>query len=229
MKRILILGGSSSVAAPFLQRALAEGYEITATTRNHDFQLEKPNLHWEYLDLDSEQSILNFLASVSNIKFNIIFDFIGKTSEANSQIFDLVDLDKYFESQVTNHVFLLLRILELLSMDGVLINLSSRSVEYGSFDIPYAASKAALHNSYFSIRNKLSHEQKVINLISGLIVDSTMFKEMSLETRLSHQNRADTELITVERFADKLIELCRNINSKKLNRYSLIKIGPDYE
>lgn len=229
MKKILVLGGTSSLAAAFFQRALADGYEITATTRNLDYQLEKLNLKWEYLDLDLEQSIFDLIDSLNNVKFDLIIDFIGKTSKSNTQMIDLEDLEKYFKSQVTNHVFLLLKIQELLSFNGALINLSSRSVEYGSFDIPYAASKAAIHNSFFSIKNKLSQEQKVINLISGLIIDSTMYKEMSSETILNHQNRADSELITVEEFTDKLIEICRSLNTKKIDRYSLIKIGPDYE
>lgn len=229
MKKVLVLGGSSSVAENFLIKALTEGYEITATTRKKEFCLEKSSLRWEYLDLDSEHSILNFIASVSEIKFDVILDFIGKTSKSESQNFDFADLNNYFKSQITNHVYLLLRIKELLSVNGSLIYLSSRSVEYGSFDIPYAASKAAIHNSFFSLKNKLLSGQKIINVLSGLIEDSTMFKEMSTETILSHQKRAGAELITIEKFAVELIELCRNLNDEKFSKYSLLKIGPDYE
>ena len=77
---MLILGGTSSLAHPFLQLALDEGYEITATSRKESNLMKHPHIHWENLDLDSEKSVLNFIDSISRFKFQFIFDFIGKTS-----------------------------------------------------------------------------------------------------------------------------------------------------
>lgn len=229
MKRMLILGGTSSLATPFLQIALDSGYEITATTRTSKNLLGNSGLNWENLDLDSEESVINFTHSVSSSNFDFIFDFIGKTSGIDSQNFDLLNLKEYFRSQITNHVFLLLKIQRLLTLEGSLINISSRSVKHGSFDIPYVAAKAAVHNSVFSIKDKLLEKQKTINIVSGLIENSTMFNQMSSENIISHRNRAGTGLVTTGAFAGELIKLCREIEDKKFDKYSEIIIGSDYE
>jgi short-subunit dehydrogenase involved in D-alanine esterification of teichoic acids len=229
MKRMLILGGTASIACPFLQMALDSGYEITATTRASQNLLSNSKLNWEYLDLDSEESVIKFIHSISTFNFNFIFDFIGKTSELNSQNFELIDLKEYFSSQITNHVFLLLNIQRLLTLDGSLINVSSRSVKHGSFDIPYAAAKAAVHNSVYSIKDKLLGKQKIINVICGLIENSRMFNQMSPENIISHRNRASTGLITVEAFAIELIKLCEDVKDENSTTYSEILIGSDYE
>jgi NADP-dependent 3-hydroxy acid dehydrogenase YdfG len=229
MKKMLILGATSSMARPFLELALNKGYEVTATTRTSKNFPEGLGLNWEYLDLDSEESVNKFINLTSNLKFDFIFDFIGKTSNLGYQKFELMDVEKYFSSQITNHIFLLLKIQKSLTSDGSLVNISTRSVKYGSFDILYAAAKAAVHNSVFSINDKLQGKQKTINIVSGLIENSTMFNQMSPENINSHRNRARTELITIEVFAKELIKICRDIDDGKLNKYSEIVIGSDYE
>ena len=229
MKRMLILGGTSSLAKPFIQLALEEGYQITATTRKPDELLKVANINWERLDLESEQSILNFIRSVSKFKFDFIFDFIGKTSNFGEQEIDLLGINNYISSQISNHIYIILKVYKLLTPEGALINISTRSVEHGSFDIAYAASKAAIHNSVFSIKEKLSENQKVINVVSGLVENSTMFKQMAPDNILSHRIRANKELLTVESFANELINLCREKKDGQLSKYSMIKIGPDYD
>ena len=56
-----------------------------------------------------------------------------------------------------------------------------------------------------------------------------MFNEMTAENILSHRNRADKKLLTVENFAIQLIAICKEIKNGKFAKYSVIKIGPDYE
>lgn len=229
MKRILVLGGTSSIAKPFLKLALTEGYEVTATTRDSKNSSDNSRLHWESLNLDSKQSVHEFINSINQIEFDFIFDFIGKTSGFDLQDFDSTSLEQYFNAQITNHVYLLLKIQKQLVQNGSLINISSRSVEHGSFDIPYAISKASIHQFVFSTRNRISKDQNVVNVVSGLIQNSTMFNEMSLETKTNHQHRASAELITVENFVIELFKLCKDLEDGKYTSYALIKIGPDYE
>jgi hypothetical protein len=52
---------------------------------------------------------------------------------------------------------------------------------------------------------------------------------MTAENISSHRNRADTELLTVEKFANELLVICRESKDRKFNKYSMIKIGPNYE
>ena len=93
---MLVLGGTSSLAHPFLQLALDEGYEITATSRKESNLMKHPHIHWENLNLDSEKSVLNFIDSINRFKFQFIFDFIGKTSSIEEHEIDLLKLKKYF-------------------------------------------------------------------------------------------------------------------------------------
>ena len=86
-----------------------------------------------------------------------------------------------------------------------------------------------MHNSVYSIKDKLLGKQKIINVICGLIENSTMFNQMSPENINSHRNRASTGLITVEAFAIELIKLCEDVKDENSTTYSEILIGSDYE
>jgi NADP-dependent 3-hydroxy acid dehydrogenase YdfG len=229
MKKILILGATSSLATPFLKRALSENYEIYATTRISKNLINNTKLNWKYLDLNSQSSVNIFLRSFKDIKFDIVFDFIGKTSNFELHEIEIIKLDEYFNAQITNHIYLLLQIQKLINPNGVFVNISTRSVKHGSFDIPYVAAKSAIHNSIFSLKDKISENQKIINIVSGLIENSTMFNQMSAENISSHRNRADKNLLTLDEFANILIELCKDIENNKYIKYSEIIIGPDYD
>ncbi len=229
MKNMLILGATSSLARPFLNVAHDGGFGITATNRSSVNLFENSNLKWLPLDLDSQNSINSFLESIANNKFDLIIDFIGENSQFDLNNLELTKLNKYFSAQIANHTFLLLKIHSLINPKGALINISTRSVKYGSFDIPYAAAKSAIHNTVFSLRDKFLENQKVINIVSGLIENSSMFNQMTLENISSHRKRAVKELLTPVEFANTLIEICKNIQSNEYSNYSEILIGPDYE
>lgn len=229
MKNMLILGATSSLARPFLNIALDEGFGVTATNRNSVNLFENSNLKWLHLDLEYQNSINSFLESIANKKFDLIIDFIGENSQLELHNLELIKLNKYFSAQITNHIFLLLKIQSLINPNGNLINISTRSVKYGSFDIPYAAAKSAIHSTIFSLRNKFLENQKVINVVSGLIENSSMFNQMTLENISKHRERAVKELLTPLEFAKALIEICKNTKENEYSNYSEIFIGPDYE
>lgn len=229
MKNMLILGATSSLARPFLNIALDEGFGVFATNRNSVSLFENSNLKWLHLDLESQNSINRFLESIANKKFDLIIDFIGENSQLELHNLEIIKLNKYFSAQITNHIFLLLKIQSLINPNGALINMSTRSVKYGSFDIPYAAAKSAIHSTIFSLRNKFLENQKVINIVSGLIENSSMFNQMTLENISNHRQRAVKDLLTPVEFANALIEICKNTKDNEFNNYSEIIIGPDYE
>ena len=219
---LLIVGGTSSLSPQILDHAIANGYTVTATSRSN----KKPrseNVRWINFDLEAENEPQNFLNNIKGESYTHIIFLIGETS-----------LEYKNKSQYLNLHFS--RTLELLdglqdALDPInrasLIYLSSRAAIHPSYDPYYSAVKGGIVSAVrsFSLRSKPNHF--MISVVPGLIIGTTMFHEMSEESRVDHMNRANNKLLTKEEFAEGLFQIISNLQNVKNGEY--ITIGQDYE
>ena len=91
-----------------------------------------------------------------------------------------------------------------------ILMISSISAQRGSYDPIYAASKGAILSFVKSIANGLGGTR--VNAIApGLIEDSAMFNEMSIERREFHrQQKSNKQLLDISDFSRIIFDLSRN-------------------
>ena len=143
--KILVLGGTSSIAEDFLRIASANRtWEIHATFCKNRPRKTLKQVKW--INFCLEESLEDFKSSLSELKFNYIINFI---------VFDL-------NTHLEKHYNILANIVKNLLRDYTrFINVSSNAVYEESFGLISEASKLDI-NSYYSNQKILSE-----NILSG--------------------------------------------------------------
>jgi NADP-dependent 3-hydroxy acid dehydrogenase YdfG len=225
--RILLLGGTSSLAPGLIHKLLDQGYMITATYRDiNKTQPESNDLMWVPFDLKSRTSISEFLQSISGLRFERIIVLIGATSNLEGDTGSLDRLYSYYEQYISGLHYLIRQVIPHLQEDGNMVVLSSRSASHPSFDAYYAATKGALESLIRSLAPKLSSLQSVICVAPSLIENSEMYHEMSAENIERHKSRSGNKLLDVKDIAQFMFEMSPQVTQIMSGR--TISIGSDY-
>ena len=225
--RILLLGGTSSLAPQLIDKLLAQGYMITATYR--DIKKTRPlsnDLFWVPLDLNSRNSISDFLQIIRDYKFERIIVLIGATSNLEADTGAMDHLYSYYEKYVSGLHFLIRQVITNLQGIGNMVVLSSRSASHPSFDAHYAATKGALESLIRSIAPKLPNSQSVICVAPSLIENSEMYHEMSPENIERHKTRSTKQLLEISDMAEFISVMSPRVT--KLMNGRTISVGSDY-
>ena len=233
---ILVLGGQSSIGSLFLSQAGDDDFNIYATCSNSEL-LEKKFLkhNWYELNLNSQDSIDLFLLNTQHISFNVIITLIGRTSNLEVNSSNTL-ISNYLEIYISRYSYLIREIVKKINANGeknvLFINTSSRSAIHGSLDPYYSMVKSSIHALIKSLSKLYSPRIRFINLVPGLLKNSTMFFNMHPSLRADHELRAGGDLMTVEEFAFFLYKFvlnnCHSSNFK--NSYEVdIKVGPQYK
>lgn len=227
---LLMVGGSSSIGQSFLDLNLDEQFNIYCTQSSNTLKtIPKYEYKNFYLNLALESTIDSFIEELKNINFDVIILLIGKTSGLNL-LSSRSLISDYFQTYIRNYCFLISEIIKSIrryNVDkAVLINISSRSVIYGSLDPFYAMSKSAMHTFIKSIGKSESAILSAYNLVPGLLKNSSMYLEMPSTLRVDHDLRAGGNLMTVDEFAYYLYQFI--VEDKKGIKEIDIKVGPQY-
>lgn len=233
--KILILGGESSLAQKLIPLINTNVYEVNATFKGLSKKTKSTlNANWLSLDLNNEKSLEKFLAISSKLDFDILISLIGKTSSLN-YMSDENLVFEYLKTYVYNQSHVIFDLVEQMkknkTKNRIIINISSRSIEYGSFDILYAQSKSSIDVLVKSLNKSAGEQIKFFNVIPGLIKGSRMYNEMPLDVRASHEVRSNGTLLTSDQFAKFLVNLVEGkfipdlpIRQDGINVY----VGPEY-
>ena len=212
-RRLLVLGGTSSLADAVIDKALALGFTVHATRRNSTNHHVREDIDaWHELDLDESSSVKDFIDSVSMEKFDTVICLLGKvfqTSDLESNR-NFEKLTNYFTSQVVRLSVVCQFLIEECMSEyptSSFIYLSSRSAVNGSWDQYYACAKGAMHSYFLSLANKVEIHSQIILVVSGLIQNSRMYQQMSPENRQKHLTLSGGFLPNTEDFANFVFEL----------------------
>ncbi len=229
--KLLVVGGTSSLAPEIFDRAKADGYEIYASYRTSLPQLADESVNWIFLDFSSIKSIEEFILRLEGLSFSRVIFLAGKTSPTFTQTFGYSELEEYLRVQLVNPAHLLRKLsyfLEVASPSN-LVYMSSRSAIYGSLDWPYGIAKAGLQNSLISLSKILHHNLSVVSVASGLVLGSTMQESMQAEIVSAHIEKADLvsgSLLTVPQAAQEIWNLTPESTLKLSGK--ILEIGPVY-
>jgi len=223
---LLIIGGSSSLGDAIIAHAIEQKLSYLATSRDLAKETRDPN-HFLTLDLASISSVENFLHSLDKCKFNNIIYCIGAVSGIRLETLEVNQLEKYFNEQLVNAVYLIGKLCAYLddSKTSTIGVVSSRSALYPSFDFCYAGMKGALASFVSSLSKQLPANKKSLVIAPGALLHSKMFNQMPKEIQKSHLDRSNESLLSVANAASQIL----NILTSNFESGSVVEIGPSYK
>jgi NADP-dependent 3-hydroxy acid dehydrogenase YdfG len=194
-KKFLLVGGTSSLSDDIISLAKNDGYSVYSTYKNKNKITHTNDVKWLELDISSQDSILSFLKNTPNNFYDKVIFLIGKTTKTKYNKIDIVELEKYYTEQASNYIYLLQNILLKTKKTSKIIVVTSRSANYGSYDVHYSAVKGAIQSSVKSL-SKFSKNKTIFCISPSLILDSTMFKEMSKRNIFKHLKKTKNNLLS---------------------------------
>lgn len=211
-ENILIVGASSSIGRGIISKFKSPSTNIIATYHSKKNIKQEENIYRRKLDLKNNKSIENFIKMVHSVASHIdIAIFLsGILPGKNLKEYNLADLEKVMTVNFTGQAKVIKGLLPLLDSDSQIIMISSISAQRGSYDPIYAASKGAILSFVKSLAIGLGGIR--VNAIApGLIENSTMYKEMSIERQELHrQQTAQKRLLQVSDLSDIIYDISRS-------------------
>ncbi len=215
------------MAPHLIDKFLAEGHIITATYRDvNKTQQDLKDIFWLPLDLNSRDSISDFVKQINEYRFERIIVLIGATSNLEANLGAIDPLYKYYENYISGLHFLIRQTIVCLKDVGNMVVLSSRAASHPSFDAHYAATKGALESLIHSIAPKLSTSQSVICIAPSLIENSEMYHEMTPENIERHKTRSRKKLLSINEVTEFISSLSPQVTQSMSGR--TISLGSDY-
>ncbi len=229
--RLLVVGGTSSLAPGIFKLAVESGYEIFATHRHQLPPDTDIAVTWFYLDIESKDSVDAFLSRLHNLSFSRIIFLAGATFGRVGHEISTDDLSEYLRIQLINPVYLIGKLIHHLevSTSSNMIYMSSRAASFGSADWPYGIAKAGIQNYISSLSQSQKPPVSILSVVSGLILDSKMQKRMSSDTLYSHVKRAHAvggKLLTLNEITQHIWEL--DPDSTSCLQGTVLPLGPVY-
>ena len=210
-KKILIVGGSSSVGRELIKNLNGGSHEIFSTYNKNKIRIVgKKKITQFKLDITSELQVEKLIKKIN--KMRIFFDkiiflqgqFIGKQLKDFSTNNIKENLDINFIGQA----ILLKKIERRLNKDCLIIFVSSISAAKGSYDPIYAASKGAIISFVKSLATWCAPEIRCIALLPGVIKDTKMFEKHSKKRKkFQVKQTPNAELLNKRDFSKIIIDL----------------------
>ena len=208
-QKMLILGANSSLAPDLIVRANEIQAEVDVTFSN----LEIPTrFSIEYsksfqLDLRDAKSCETFSRSLLPGAYDYIVSLIGTTSGIPLESAGYYDIERVFQVNIIGLLSVLPSLQKSLNSTGRMCFVSSSAARGNSFDVAYAASKAALSVAAKSYSLRMPETQAFFTIEPTAIENSKMFAEMSIETQSKHRSRAQGKLLQITEVNSMIIKL----------------------
>ncbi len=229
--KLLVVGGTSSLAPDIYKLASQSGYEIFATHRRSSLPDFEQPITWRHLDLDSLESMDDFFSGLGDLTFSRIIFLTGATCGRVGEKISVEVLSEYLTSYLINSIYAIERLVHFLDTEypSNFIYMSSRAANFGSADWPYGVAKAGIQNYVTSLAQSLNPPISVLSVVTGLIIGSRMQNDMKSNILQSHKDRAKKvggKLLTLEQIALELWGL--NPHSTLTMSGHVKSLGPIY-
>lgn len=205
-KIALITGASKGIGKALTEKMLNENYFVIGTSRNGKIKnFDHTNFYSLRLDLSDTSSIENAHNEIfSKFKhIDILINNAGIGPDLDTYIPKKESFNLTFDVNVTGTVFFTEPLIELISENGIILNVSSKM---GSLDaceltdsVAYRMSKSALNMYTKILKNRLKDQIKVASIHPGWV--RTAIIESNLKNgRLSPEQSADNlfDFLTTE-------------------------------
>jgi NAD(P)-dependent dehydrogenase (short-subunit alcohol dehydrogenase family) len=196
-KIVLITGASKGIGKALTKKMLHKGFFVIGTSRNDTIEeFGNTNFYYLKLDLSDPSSIENAHKEIF-AKFNhidILINNAGIGPDLGTHIPERASFYKTFDVNVHGTVFFTEPLIELISENGIILNVSSKM---GSLNVceltdsvAYRMSKSALNMYTKILANRLKDKINVASIHPGWV--KTTIKESNLENaRLTPEESAN--------------------------------------
>lgn len=196
-KVVLITGASRGIGYALAKKMLSKGFYVIGASRNGKIEgFENDNFYSLKLDLSNTSSIKKAHDEIT-VKFNhidILINNAGIGPDLDTLRPDLKSFRETFEVNVTGTVFFTEPLIDLISENGKIINISSKM---GALDIcertdsvAYCMSKSALNMFTKILANRLKNKIKVASIHPGW-VKTTIAKDNIVNGRITTEESAE--------------------------------------
>ena len=209
MRKILIIGASSSIGQEIMREFLLNGDQVLASYNSNKIkfsELGENNLHTQKLDIncaDSQKLFVNSIKKFGKIDVAVFLPAIllGKSLKdyVDDEIKEVIDTN--FSSQIS----LFQKLTRLFSKNASVILMSSISGQRGSYDPVYSASKAAQIGFIKSIALWEGSKIRINGIAPSLVENSSMFNEMASKRQKYHTSRSPTGKLTSKKEIAKIV------------------------
>jgi 3-oxoacyl-[acyl-carrier protein] reductase len=210
--RVLVVGASASVGKAVVERFLAGGASVLATTRRHGLAPDLVDrVMAASLDLTDPASLDQLTTTVASHfgHLDVVVFLSGRLPGLPLSGYSDELMYTVMATNFTGQASLLRRLEPHLSDGASVLFVSSVSAERGSFDPIYAASKAAQIALVKSLATWMAPAVRVNAIAPALIDGSSMFKAMTPERRAHHLAQTPTgRLTTPQELAEIVWCLC---------------------
>lgn len=193
-KKLLIIGGNSKISKSF-QKNFNTKYDIHLTTTK-----KVSNKKYFQLDLNNDDSIIDFVNSIKKIKFDNILICPGIIYGKKLTDYTFEKIDKLFNINSIGIIKLLSKILIKNVKDKTnIIFISSISERRGSFDEIYASSKSSLSKIAKSLSVNFGNSLRINVIAPSVIHNTKMYKMMSKKNiRKIQKNTPNKKLLNLD-------------------------------
>ncbi|MDB4112454.1 SDR family oxidoreductase [bacterium] len=209
MRKILIIGASSSIGQEIIKEFLSNDDQVLASYNTNKIKftgLGKSNLHTLKLDIncsDSQKLFLNSIKNIGKIDVAIFLPalLLGKSMKdyIDDEIKEVIDTN--FSSQIS----LFQKLMRVFSKNASVIFMSSISGQRGSYDPVYAASKAAQIGFIKSIALWEGSRIRINGIAPSLVDNSSMFDAMATKRQKYHTSQSPTGKLTSKKEIAKIV------------------------
>lgn len=221
-RNVLIIGSGSGLGQEIVEKFSNNNDHVLGTLHINNLNLKfADNISYLELDLEKISSFDEYRDSIQ-LKLTLIDVVIfvsGILPGKNISDYNDLLINKVMSVNFIGQAALMQRIIPLMSFNSVVIFISSISAERGSYDAIYAASKAAQIGFVKSLATWYSPKIRFNIITPGLIEDTKMYDDMSLERRKFHISQTPTgRLNSKVEIANIIYNLCEsfwsNINGQ---------------
>ena len=207
MKRILIVGVSSTVGLKLAQNYLGLGCSVTGTY--HSSPPDLPGAELYQLDLTSNAAFISFTNFLRLQKhFDRVIYVAGILKAFPIQNYDCDSIDQVLSVNLAGVGKVLSAVINNICSGGDILLLTSIAADAGSYDPIYSASKSGLTGIIKSLARGATRQIRVNGVSPGLIKDTRMYFAMSASNISKHLDETPLgNLIDLDDLVKIIIEL----------------------
>ncbi len=150
-KTILITGGSRGIGRATTEKLCSEGYKVIATSTSGEFEYEHENLtthKYNQADASSIEEFINWLKQ-EKLDIDVLVNNAGIMLDWQKDSVDVEILKKTMEVNLYGLITLTEGLLEILTQDGLIINISSAlgalGADMGTMTPAYSIAKVGVN------------------------------------------------------------------------------------
>jgi NAD(P)-dependent dehydrogenase (short-subunit alcohol dehydrogenase family) len=197
MKTVIVTGANKGIGRALMKKLLIENFFVIGTSRNGEIEnFNHENLYKLKLDLSDSLSIENAHKEIfKNFKqIDILINNAGVGPDLDTDYPEKESFSLTFDVNVTGTVFFTEPLINLISENGIILNVSSKMGSIGICErtdsVAYRMSKSALNMYTIILKNRLTNKIKVASLHPGW-VKTTIAEDNIINGRISPEESAD--------------------------------------